>query len=245
MSSSTSFRPVRFLSPPFAAAVLLLGSAALLAGPVGGWMRLQQDKLPLPLKKPLSTLDESSIVPYRILQRSQLDPLVEEALGTKDYLNWQLEDASVPPTDPLRRATLFVTYDTGGRNLVPHTPDECFLGAGYQPSRPHETTELSIPSLIGRFSRVPARVCTFGRTAVFHREQVTVLYTFGCNGRFASSRTECACCSTIQGTPMRTSARWRCTFPARRGSKASRERRGCWTRCCRPLLRDHWPEFPD
>ncbi len=208
-------------------------------------MRLQQDKLPLPLKKPLSTLDESSIVPYRILQRSQLDPLVEEALGTKDYLNWQLEDASVPPTDPLRRATLFVTYDTGGRNLVPHTPDECFLGAGYQPSRPHETTELSIPSLIGRFSRVPARVCTFGRTAVFHREQVTVLYTFGCNGRFASSRTEVR---VLLNDPRNTHAYFskvEVHFPGATREQSVAGAARLLDKVLPALLRDHWPEFPD
>jgi len=160
----------------------MLGSAAILAGPVSSWMDLRQGKASLPLKKPLGALDVESLFPYKIIERVALDSTVVEALGTNEYINWVLEDTSRPQTDPLRYAQLFVTYYSGGVNLVPHTPDECRLGAGYQPAQPHENVDIDVPMAI------PVRLCTFLKTAVFQHEEVSVVYTFHCNGKFVATR---------------------------------------------------------
>jgi hypothetical protein len=114
--------------------------------------------------------------------------VVVDALGTDQYINWVLEDTSVPTADPLRVAYLFVTYDTGGVNLVPHTPDECRLGAGYQPAQPHENVEVNVPHLAPDLASIAVRLCTFVKTAVFNREEVSVVYTFHCDGRFVATR---------------------------------------------------------
>lgn len=179
----------RFLTPPFVLAMVMLGTASILVGPVARWMDFKPAKAAIPLRAPLGAMDVTAIHPYRVVHRHVLESTIVEALGTDQYLSWSLEDTSVPPSDPLRRALLFVTYDTGGQNLVPHTPDECRLGAGYQPARPHENLEVEVPSLRSGRTKVPIRVCTFMKTAVFNREEMSVVYTFHCNGRFVASRT--------------------------------------------------------
>lgn len=174
---------------PFAIAVLVLGLAAILTGPVATSMKLKQSKEALPLRLPLAMLDEDSLGPYRLRQRNTLDSVVVEALGTDQYMNWTLEDTDLSPNDPLRNVILFVTYYTGGSNLVPHTPDVCYLGAGYSPGQPHENKLIDIRSLQSNVSQIPIRVCTFIKTAIFNNKPVTVIYTFMCNGKFVNTRT--------------------------------------------------------
>ncbi len=181
-------RPSRLMTMPFGLAVALLGTAAILAGPVSSWMDFQQGKIALPLKKPLSAMNLEVLSPYRITERVTLESSVVDALGTDQYIHWTVEDTSVPPTSPLRIGFLFVTYDTGGVNLVPHTPDECRLGAGYQPAQPHENVDISVPALRPSLATIPVRLCTFVKTALFNRQEVTVVYTFQCNGRFVETR---------------------------------------------------------
>ncbi len=177
------------VTPPFLVALLMLGLAAGLSRPVASWLRIKQGKQPLPLKAPLSVLDVEAIAPYRVLQRQVLEPAVVDALGTNMYLSWTLEDTSVPSNDPMRYATLFVSYYTGGHNLVPHRPDVCWLGSGYEQAQPHENMEIDVPSLRPGPTKVPIRVCTFARTALRNRTKESVIYTFNCNGGFVAGRT--------------------------------------------------------
>jgi hypothetical protein len=137
----------RVVTAPFVTALVILIAGVVLVGPVGHWMKIKHAKRPLPLRAPLSGLDEEALAPYRVTERHTLDPAIVEALGTQQYISWTLEDTTVPATDPLRYALLLVTYDTGGRNLVPHRPDVCYLGAGYEPAQPHENTLVTVPSL--------------------------------------------------------------------------------------------------
>lgn len=203
MSEARSIADRRWVTRPFLVAVALLGAAAILAGPVSGRLRLHQAKLGLPLKKPFSEFDVSKIAPLRVVERQVLDSTVVEALGTDRYLSWTIEDSRVGPGDPLRFANLLVTYYSGGHNLVPHTPDVCYLGAGYQPGRAHENVMLSVPGLEATGARNPAeepsptrsgsqlwvRVLTFVKTAIFDRQEVSVVYAFHCNGRFVETGT--------------------------------------------------------
>ncbi len=178
----------RAIPTSFVLAVALLGGAALLLGPIGGRLNLVYAKAALSLKEPLAAIPPDALYPYRVVERMALDSVVVEALGTDQYINWYVEDAGVPTNDPLRFAHLFITYDTGGHNLVPHVPDECRLGAGYQPAQAHENLEVPVSRLPLDPPRVPVRVCTFIKTAVFDREQVSVVYTFFCNGQFVATR---------------------------------------------------------
>ncbi|MEK6676860.1 MAG: hypothetical protein AABZ47_14545 [Planctomycetota bacterium] len=179
---------LKLTSGPLVLAVAILGLFAVVMGPLAGWMGWKQSKRALALRVPLSEVSGDAVFPYQVVRPQTLDSPVVEALGTEQYLSWVLEDASQPLNHPLRFANLFVTYYSGGHNLVPHTPDVCYLGVGYQPARPHENVEVDVNTLGPESSSVPLRICTFARTALFNREELSVAYTFYANGRFAATR---------------------------------------------------------
>lgn len=226
-----------FITLPFVIAVALLGAAAILAGPVSSWMDFQQGKAALPLKKPLGALDEGVLLPYRTIGRQVLESTVVEALGTDQYINWTLEDTSVPQTDPLRYAHLFVTYDTGGVNLVPHTPDECRLGAGYQAAQPHENIDIDIPMTI------PVRLCTFLKTAVFNREEVSVVYTFHCNGKFVATRSGVRLLINDLSNRYAYFSKVEVSFPRATREQCLQGAAKLFGRLLPALIKDHFPDF--
>lgn len=232
----------RIVTPHFLLAVILLGAAAALAGPIGALMEIKQDKKPLPLRKPLAAMEVRKLSPYKVVQRYTLESTVVDALGTSEYLHWQLEDTSAPKGDPLQRPSLFVTYYTGGRNLVPHTPDECYLGSGYQPAQAHENREIELDSL-EQDRQLPVRVCSFVRTAVFNKEEVTVVYTFATHGTFAATRNGVR---LLINDPRSTHAYFskiEVHFPGANREDSVRGARKLFERLLPVLMEEHLPDF--
>ena len=241
---ATSANPrTGLLNGPFIVAVVLLGAAAILAGPVASLMDFQQGKAALPLKKPLSAMDVEGLLPYRVVQRQVLESVVVDALGTDQYINWVLEDTSVPTADPLRVAHLFVTYDTGGVNLVPHTPDECRLGAGYQPAQPHENVEVNVPHLAPDLASIPVRLCTFVKTAVFNREEVSVVYTFHCDGRFVATRSGVRLLINDLTNRYAYFSKVEVSFPRATREQSLQGAAKLFDRLLPVLVRDHFPDY--
>lgn len=239
----TSTPSRRVLTIPFCVAVILLGITALLTGPLSGRFNLKVHKLPIPLNNSLSALDSEALAPYRVIDRAILQPAIVEALGTDQYLSWVLEDTSVGANDPLRRAKLFVTYYTGGGNLVPHTPDVCYLGGGYQPAQPHENIDLKMDSIHSFADSVPVRVCTFVKTAVFNRREVSVVYTFRANRRFTATRTGVR---LIVNDPRDTHSffsKVEVGFPGASRAESIAGAQKLFDRVLPILLRDHWPSL--
>jgi hypothetical protein len=231
------------ITPPFVLAVVLLGASAGLAGPFANWMKFRQDKQALPLKAPLTALDVGALAPYRVVDRQILTPEMVDALGTDQYTSWSLEDTSLTRDDPLRFASLFVTYYTGGRNLVPHTPDVCYLGSGYERARPHENTKIEVASLGPTPSAIAVRVCSFVQTAVFNRRERTVVYTFHCNGRFVATRSGVR---VLINDPLSTHAYFSKVEVGFPGATRARSLIGAvklFDRVLPVLLKDHWPDF--
>ncbi len=231
------------MTPSFLVALVILVAAAVLSGPVGRWMKIKHAKLPLPLEMPLSALDEASLAPYRVVERHVLDPSVVEALGTELYISWALEDTSVEAQDPLRYVQLLVTYDTGGRNLVPHRPDVCYLGAGYEQAQPHENIKIDVPSLASSPEGVPIRVCTFVQTSLKNRARTTVIYTFHCNGRFTATRTGVRVLLNDLTNTYAYFSKVEVSFP---GATRQQSIDGAWKvydRLLPVLLKAHWPDF--
>jgi len=228
---------------PFLVALFLVGGAAVLTGPVAASLDLQNAKAAVPLRKPLSEVDESAIAPYRVVQRHTLDSIVIDALGTDQYLSWTLEDTSVGGNDPLRFCHLFVTYDTGGENLVPHVPDECRLGAGYQPAQAHENTEVSVPRLLKRGGQVPVRVCSFVKTAVFNRDEVSVVYTFFCNGEFTATRSGVRLLINDPRNRHSFFSKIEVSFPAANRVQNVQGAAKLFDRLMPILIKDHFPDF--
>lgn len=231
------------VTPPFLLAVVLLGVAVVLAGPVSDWMDIKREKLALPLRLPLDALDEASIAPYRVVVRDVLEPAIIEALGTDQYLSWYLVDTSVAENDPLRHAALIVTYDSGGTNLVPHTPDVCRLGAGYQPAQRHENTSVELDGLDAERRAVPVRLCTFAKTDVFQREKVSVVYTFFCNGRFVATRSGVRVLINDLSAAHSFFSKVEVSFPGATRSQCLDGARKLLNRVLPVLVSNHWPDF--
>ena len=173
---------------PFLLACVVLGIAAFGISPVlmaRGGMGVKE---PLPLRRPLGKLAQARLGPYRWIAREQriLPAAVEDELGATDYIDWQFEDTTIEDArDPVSHVRLFVTYYTGGRNLVPHTPDVCYLGQGYEPTE-KQNLDIEVDTL---GETIPIRALTFERSAIFGQDRPTVVYTFHCNGDFAATRT--------------------------------------------------------
>lgn len=233
----------QFGNLPFMIAVGFLGIAALLAGPVAERLDLRHGKEALPLRKPLGALDEAALGAYRVVQRHVLDSTVVEALGTDQYLSWTLEDSSLAATDPLRYSQLFVTYDTGGQNLVPHTPDECRLGAGYQPAQAHENVEVAVAGVPATSGSMPVRVCSFVKTAVFNRSEVSVVYTFFCNGEFTATRNGVRLLISDPRDHYAFFSKIEASFPQANREQSVQGAARLFERLVPILIRDHYPDF--
>ncbi len=158
-------------------------------------------KQSIPLRKSLDDLDESKLAPYRVGRKLKIEnPDVLEALGTKDYIQWELEDTEADALSPTRYCSLFITYYTGDPDRVPHVPEECFTGTGYQLfSRQEVTLTLDIGQ-----ARIAGLKTNSGkpelgvRYLAFSKKDTNVwmsnlkfgvMYFFKANGKFASSRT--------------------------------------------------------
>ncbi len=89
-------------------------------------------KEPIPLKKSLAAMDEQKLTPYKVRAKHTIDnEQVMRSLGTEDYVQWVVEDPREPVAGPNRKLLLFITYyDVPDR--VPHVPEECYTGGGYE-----------------------------------------------------------------------------------------------------------------
>jgi hypothetical protein len=148
-------------------------------------------KEPLPLKKSLDLLDEKALAPYRVVSTEKIEnEEVIKVLGTQDYIQWHLEDDSVPADSAVRCCLLLITY-YGLPDKVPHVPEECYTGSGYQ--------KLSSDSVVFTLNRDGRQEHLAGRYVVFTGKdsdrwrggaKFSVLYIFRANGEYTNSRTD-------------------------------------------------------
>jgi len=243
MSSNSDIASPRVLSRPFMIVVALLGCAMVLSGPVADRLGINADKLPLPLKSRLSALDESLLLPYRVVDRIILDSTMTESLGTSEYINWILEDTSLPKNHPLRLVTFLVTYYTGANKMVLHKPDVCYYGAGYQPAQPHEESVVQIKTLGEANQQVPIRVLTFSKTQIHNERKISVIYNFHCNGHFVANSLNVRIMVNSLTNTFSYFSKVEASFP-----RATREQNiegvaKLFDLVLPVLIRDHWPDF--
>lgn len=232
--------PSRFLYTPFLWAVFILGFATVLSFVGDQWLNIKAGKLALELKAPLSELKVGALLPYEVVSKQVMDAEVVEALGTDRYLNWSLRNPSADEDDPLRRAELFITYYSGGHNLVPHTPDVCYRGAGYNPAQVHENFSVQLSS---QPQSMPIRVCTFEKTAVFGRQKMTVVYTFHCNGHYVATRTGVRGLINSFSNYYAYFSKVELSFPYASRAESIEGTKMFFDRLLPILARDHWPDF--
>lgn len=152
-------------------------------------MYLKKD--PLPLKKSLDLFDEKQLGSYKVLSKGKIENQdVLKELGTEDYIQWILEDTQTAPESPVRKFMLFVTYyELPDR--VPHVPEECYSGSGYQRLATDSVTfRITCPDLP---SEIRGKYLVFGTTKTDFLQssrEFQVLYLFKVNGEYAGSRDE-------------------------------------------------------
>lgn len=176
-----------YLQPAFlicAAVLAFVGTAMLLAD-------VRWQKEPLPLKKPLDALDKAALAPYRVVAERKIDnEEILKSLGTDDYIQWVLEDPCQPLGSGTSRVMLFVTYYRLP-DRVPHIPEECYTGGGYQLLDTEPVTFELGPGPDGEPWEVPGSYLVFGRSGVamdLMLAKFPVLYLFGVNGQYAGNR---------------------------------------------------------
>ncbi len=182
-----------YLQPAFVICVAVFalagGSMSVAINSFGMYLK----KEPLPLKNPLDLLDKNGLKPYLVDPESKLkieNEQVLKELGTEDYIMWVLEDPRLPLDSPVRTFVLFITYYEQP-DRVPHVPEECYTGGGYQRLATDSVTfEVEGPN----FHRsIPGKYLVFGsakREIWRSGGKFPVLYFFRVNGEYAGSRDE-------------------------------------------------------
>jgi len=180
-----------YLQPAFVICVAVLAITAAGMSVAIKSFGVYLKKEPLPLKKSLDLLDEKQLAPYNVIEKREIpnEEMVKE-LGTKDYIQWVLEDPNVAVDSSVRKCLLFVTYYQLP-DRVPHVPEECYVGSGYQRLATDSVTfEVRRPGLE---ERIQGKYLVFGRTKsdFWHSGgKFPVLYFFKVNGEYAGSRDE-------------------------------------------------------
>jgi hypothetical protein len=168
------------------AALLALCTAAVSALTDRGFSRAREA---IGLRRPLDRIDESSLAPFRIVSRLKIqDTAVLSSLGTTDYVQWAVQESTPDGVAAGQSVLVFITY-YGRPDRVPHVPEECYGGAGFQCLGTEPVSlELGGP---GQRRSVAARVLNFGPTrqdAAAGTANIPVVYLFRVNGRYAADR---------------------------------------------------------
>ncbi len=189
--TKNNMRP--YLQPAFVICVLVLAAAGAGTSFTMKKLGIIFEKAPLPLKKSLELLDEGNLSPYRVVPPKQKieNQEILRSLGTQDYIQWILEDTESQASSPVNKCLLFITYYPLP-DRVPHVPEECWTGGGYQRLR-SEAVTLNVNDGAGFEVKIPANYLVFGpRTADLWHSSVRIpnVYFFKVNGQYAGNREE-------------------------------------------------------
>jgi len=182
-----------YLEPSFLVCVLVLATA-------GGGMSFIIEKLgvrlekePMPLKKPLALLDESKLGHYEVVSKQKIESEeVIEVLGTREYMQWTLEDMNSQVHSNVRFCQLFITYYDVADKQVAHVPDECYMGSGFQRLGNGEKITFTIKKG-ERYVNLPGKYLVFsGRSSGVLQSEIRfpILYLFYVNGEYTGTREE-------------------------------------------------------
>ncbi len=195
-----------YIQPAFLICVTVLAMAGGGMQVAIDWFGVQLKKEAIPLKRPLDLLSEAPLAPYTVVQKRRIQNKdILEQLGTEEYIQLTLEDTEAEKLSPVRYCSMFITYYTGDPDMVPHVPEECYIGGGNVClSRESVTIELKEPYFVDidtdtvsvgiEGSRdINVRFLVFSRKSSDIWEassKFAVWYVFKVNGRYADSRWE-------------------------------------------------------
>ena len=166
-------------------------------------------------------------------------------MGTDEYLSCTLRDTRRPPSDPLSRVNVLITYYTGDPDQVPHVPDVCYLGGGFQ-QLGSEKLSLTVPELGSAGKNIPLRQLKFGKQVFGARQEATILYLFCANGQYECDREKLR---LILGNPFARYAYFskvELSFPsAHDADRAGSVGLEALAKLLPVLVRDHWPDWQE
>jgi len=191
-----------YLQPAFLLCVAVLATAAFGMSVAIDVLGLYLEHEPIALKESLELLDEKGLGSYTVVGKQKIeDHDIIEALGTTDYIQWVLEDPEVPADSAVRKCMLFITY-YGSPDIVPHVPEECYMGGGNQ-RMSSESIMLSLCDNSSEQSTGQGRINLTNvkevacRYLVFQspkaglwkiESKFPILYLFNVNGQYRNSR---------------------------------------------------------
>ncbi len=180
-----------YLQPAFLICVAVLAIAAAGMSIATKRFGIYLQKEPLPLKKSLDLLDEKQLIPYQVTSKRKIEnEEILKALGTEDYIQWILDAPGLATDSAVRKCLLFITYYQLP-DRVPHVPEECYTGGGYQRlATDNVTFEIKKPGLE---KKIQGKYLVFGSTKFDFWQsggKFPVLYFFKVNGEYAGSRDE-------------------------------------------------------
>lgn len=178
----------QYMKASFLVCALILLSAAGSKEVLINTLGVQLVKLPIPLKSPLDELNEASLAPYRAINKGKIDGATLESLGTEEYLQWFMEDEDAEPASPTRYCSLFITYYTGNPDMVPHVPDECYVGGGNE-FKSKQTLSLDLPEQ-GKIGFQSVQFIHMSQDGMHDSSEFSVQYFFHANGKYCQSRTD-------------------------------------------------------
>lgn len=183
-----------YLRPAFLVCAVILLAAAVGKQVLIHKLGLVMVKEPIAMQNPLDKLDETVLIPYAVLHKSMIDRETLESLGTEEYLQWTLENTQVASDSPLRYCSLFITYYTGNPDMVPHVPDECYVGGG-KSRLSGQTVRIDVPreESPDNPQTVGLQFVVFGQagnTIIDAETTFSVQYLFHVNGRYTEDRTQ-------------------------------------------------------
>ena len=180
-----------FLKPAFVVSMAVLLSAAIAKEAVIRVLGVQMVKQPIALQHPLDEMDDAVLVPFVPKNKARIQNRdVLESLGTEEYLQWTLEDAEAEPASPTRYCSLFITYYTGNPDMVPHVPDECYVGGGNERDTGGMVT-IHLPRVGGK-QKLDFQYVAFKNVdrQTLREDKFSVQYFFHANGKYSGNRTD-------------------------------------------------------
>lgn len=179
-----------YFKPAFVACLAILLSAAVAKEAVIRILGVQMVKEPVALQHPLHEMNDAVLGPFVLRNNARIQNRdILESLGTEEYMQWVLEDTEAKPNSPARYCSLFITYYTGNPDMVPHVPDECYVGGGNVRQKA-ETLTIASARPDGddlNFQNVVFE--NFDRQTL-RKEIFSVQYFFHANGKYSGNRTD-------------------------------------------------------
>ena len=188
-NEKTNFDFKIYFEPAFVICTVVLALAVVTqtVGVKSLGVHLEKDYLPL--RKSLELLNEGALLPFKVVSKSRIDnPEILKSLGTEDYIQWVIEDTEGGDDDPAKIFLLFVTY-YGLPDRVPHVPEECYTGGGFEKK---QSSDVMLAIKGSDFEKsIAGKYLLFGSInslSLTGPKQFPVLYFFKVNGEYANSR---------------------------------------------------------